>query len=568
MVSNFVIDKQERKFGKSSPVVTVVHYADPWCWWSWGLEPVLARLKEVYEDQLEVVYRMGGMAETKEAWLRGTGVSEHSLKGWIEDSIEFSRNPVDPDYFTLSGFDSSTPAALAVIAANQQNPELGNRFFRRLLESFQLEARPANFDTIRDAAIAVGLDADHLLEFATSLEARTVFAEQVASMRRAHVNFLSLVIQANGESEVLGESFNAADYEEVIDRLAPGLFKRQPADILEYMEKAQGAFVSAKEISEVFRIPLESAGAKLIRLAEHGAVRESTTGVPDLWQYGSLPADDFNEEIIRASHVLPAEWEVNLGGLKTVVKSAVQSLYTQVAENPGAQFHFPPGITSALHVGYPMEELNRIPFSAVESFAGVGFPFSANAIERGDRVLDVGSGSGTDALLSAIRAGEFGRVIGLDVTPAMIEKAKNNVELAGLTNVEFLEGEATHIPVEDGAVDVVTSNGVLNLVVDKATAFAEIFRVVRPGGKLQIADIVSETSVGAVCGINPQLWADCVGGAATKQEFLRLLDEAGFLDVEILDTRDYFEISESETTRGLTRNFGVSSIVVQASKPL
>ena len=148
----------------------------------------------------------------------------------------------------------------------------------------------------------------------------------------------------------------------------------------------------------------------------------------------------------------------------------------------------------------------------------------------------------------------------------MIEKARRNIAKMGATNVKILEGSATRIPLPDASVDVVTSNGVLNLVPDKAAAFREIHRVLRPGGRLQLADIVVQQDVGAVCGLNPQLWADCIGGAAVEAEYLKTIQESGFDDVRIVKRLDYFSKSGSDSTRRITKTFGAESIVLAARK--
>src|SRR3989442_1617527 len=131
-----------------------------------------------------------------------------------------------------------------------------------------------------------------------------------------------------------------------------------------------------------------------------------------------------------------------------------------------------------------------------------------------------GSGSGTDVLYATLKVGPKGTVYGLDITPAMIAKARTNIAKTGARNVQILEGDATKIPLPDGSVDVVTSNGVLNLVPDKPAAFGEIFRVLKRGGHLQLADIVVAKDVGAVCRLNPPLSADCIGGAAVEKEYM------------------------------------------------
>src|SRR5438132_12848602 len=146
----------------------------------------------------------------------------------------------------------------------------------------------------------------------------------------------------------------------------------------------------------------------------------------------------------------------------------------------------------------------------------------------------------------------------------MIEKARANIERMGLTHVTIVEGDATKIPLPDADVDVVTSNGVLNLVPDKRAAFHEIFRVLRPGGLLQIADIVVQEDVGAVCGLNPQLWADCIGGAAVEADYLKTIRAAGLADLRIVKRIDYFSKSGSESTRRSTKSFRADSGLVSA----
>jgi arsenite methyltransferase len=200
------------------------------------------------------------------------------------------------------------------------------------------------------------------------------------------------------------------------------------------------------------------------------------------------------------------------GFTKDQIFSAVREMYSEVANLPSKQFHFPTGRSACLFVGYPEDLLDRLPASAVESFAGVGFPFRADLIRAGDRVLDIGAGSGTDTLIAARAVAPGGRVFALDMTLAMLAKLRKNVALAGAANVEVVEGNAESVPLPDASVDVVTSNGVLNLVPDKAKAFAEIFRVLRPGGRVQIADIVVGRPVGEDARGDPKLWAECVVG--------------------------------------------------------
>lgn len=252
---------------------------------------------------------------------------------------------------------------------------------------------------------------------------------------------------------------------------------------------------------------------------------------------------------------------------RDVIFDAVRAMYTSVAARPDEEYHFPTGRRALEYVGYPAEYVNRLPASAVESFAGVGYPFAAGVIRPGDTVLDIGSGSGTDVLLAARLAGPAGRAIGLDMTAAMRDKCAANARLAGLSNVEVLEGNAEVLPLADSSVDVVTSNGVINLVPDKRAVIAEIYRVLRPGGRVQIADIVVADLPSESCRAKPQLWAECIVGATTEDDYLSMFRAAGFSEVERLGELDYFSASTSESTRATAGGFGAHSMVMRARKP-
>lgn len=256
-----------------------------------------------------------------------------------------------------------------------------------------------------------------------------------------------------------------------------------------------------------------------------------------------------------------------LGFNRDQILDAVREMYTDVALQPEKVFHFPTGREACLFVGYPADWLNALPPTAVESFAGVGFPFHAEIIKPGDRVLDIGSGSGTDVLTAARLVGAQGRVFALDMTPAMLNKLYDNIARAGAGNVRVLEGNAEVIPLPDESVDLVTSNGVLNLVPDKARAFAEIFRVVRPGGAVQIADIVVGKPISENSRANPKLWAECVVGASIEEDYLGMFRQAGFEDITVLRRFDYFSTSSSADTRRVAGNLGARAIEIRMSKP-
>jgi arsenite methyltransferase len=247
------------------------------------------------------------------------------------------------------------------------------------------------------------------------------------------------------------------------------------------------------------------------------------------------------------------------------ILKAVEEMYTDVASRPGAVFHFPTGRLACLFVGYPAGQLDRLPPEATESFAGVGYPFAADVIRCGDAVLDIGSGSGTDTLIAALAVGPTGVVHGLDMTPAMREKLERNVAAMELGHVRVIDGQAERIPLPDASVDVVTSNGVLNLVPDKPAAFAEIARVLKPGGRLQIADIALMLPVSDASRADPRLWAECVVGAIVEDDYVSLLRAAG-LDVDVLRTFDYFAGSVSGATRRAAHGLGAHAIVMRGGK--
>lgn len=251
---------------------------------------------------------------------------------------------------------------------------------------------------------------------------------------------------------------------------------------------------------------------------------------------------------------------------RDAILDAVCRMYSDVATRPNREFHFPTGREACEFVGYPATELDLLPPSAVESFAGVGYPFAAEVIHPGDTVLDIGSGSGTDVLIASRRVGPTGRVFGLDMTAAMRAKLRDNVRLADARNVVVLDGNAESIPLPDACVDVVTTNGVINLVPDKGRAIREIARVLRIGGRLQFSDIVVESPPSDACRAHPELWAECVVGATTLESYVAELTTAGLGDLDVLGRLDYFAGSSNPETRRVAASFGAHSILLRGWK--
>jgi SAM-dependent methyltransferase len=256
-----------------------------------------------------------------------------------------------------------------------------------------------------------------------------------------------------------------------------------------------------------------------------------------------------------------------LSNQREVIFSAVRKMYTDVAATPEREFHFPTGRRACEFVGYPREQLDSVPASAIESFAGVGYPFAAKVVRTGDVVLDIGSGSGTDALIASRLVGPTGRVIGLDLTEAMRAKLRANALKAGARHLEVLAANAEAIPLPDASVDVITTNGVLNLIPDKARAIREIARVLRSGGRLQMADIVVRTLPSDACRSHPELWAECIVGATTAERYIAGFETAGLCCIDVLSRSDYFSASSSPETRKVAGSFGAHTVVLRAQKP-
>ena len=244
------------------------------------------------------------------------------------------------------------------------------------------------------------------------------------------------------------------------------------------------------------------------------------------------------------------------------LEQRVQSMYEEVALEPEREFHFETGRPLAERLGYPPADLDRIPAAAIDSFAGVGYFLDLAAIHPGETVLDLGSGSGMDSLLAALATGPDGTVIGVDMTGAQLAKARRLAEEAASTAVAFREGYIESPPVEDGSVDCVISNGVINLSPDKPSVFAAAARALRPGGRLALADIVTEHQLpeGVTC--DAALWAACIGGAMQRDAYRAAIEAVGFEIEAWRENTEYRFVSERADDA--TQKYGVTSISLLA----
>jgi SAM-dependent methyltransferase len=250
---------------------------------------------------------------------------------------------------------------------------------------------------------------------------------------------------------------------------------------------------------------------------------------------------------------------------RVALESKVKEMYQAVAENPHGEFHFEMGRTMAERLGYAPETLDRVPKDAIKSFAGVGHFFHLARLKRGERVVDLGSGSGLDTFMAGLAVGATGRVVGIDMTDAQLAKAKRLAGANGFGNVTYCRAYIEATGLEENSVDCVISNGVINLAPDKVRVFQEAARLLKRGGRLAIADIVTEQPLpeGVVC--NADLWAACIGGAAQQGDYRSAIEATGLRIETIEDNLGYRFISEQ--ARGATAKWGVKSVSILAVKP-
>jgi ubiquinone/menaquinone biosynthesis C-methylase UbiE len=248
----------------------------------------------------------------------------------------------------------------------------------------------------------------------------------------------------------------------------------------------------------------------------------------------------------------------------TELEAKVQRMYRAVANEPHGTYHFELGRSLAERLGYPGDILDRLPAGAIESFAGVGYFFDLAGLRAGERVLDLGSGSGMDALFAATQVRSTGAVVGVDFTDDQLTKARSLALEGGFEHVEYREGRIERVPADDESADCVISNGVINLSPDKEQVFREAARALRPGGRIAIADIVSERPLpeGVTC--NATLWAACIGGALQQDRYVEAIEAAGLKLQTARDNSAYRFLTEQ--ARKACATYGVKSVSYLAVK--
>lgn len=249
---------------------------------------------------------------------------------------------------------------------------------------------------------------------------------------------------------------------------------------------------------------------------------------------------------------------------RAALEMKVKGMYTEVATAPHGRFHFEMGRAMAERLGYAPVDLDRVPADAIDSFAGVGHFFHLADLKPGEYVVDLGSGSGMDTFVASLKVGPTGRVVGVDMTDAQLAKAERLACGAGLENVSYRKAYIEDTGLDTGTFDCVISNGVINLAADKNLVFQEAARLLRSGGRLAIADIVTEMPLpeGVVC--NADLWAACIGGAAQQDEYRTAIEAAG-LRLERIEENPQYQFL-SDNARGAVAKWGVKSVSILARK--
>jgi arsenite methyltransferase len=246
------------------------------------------------------------------------------------------------------------------------------------------------------------------------------------------------------------------------------------------------------------------------------------------------------------------------------LEQKVKKMYRDVALHPRGDYHFEMGRPLAEKLGYEKNCLDLIPAASVESFAGVGYFCDITGFKEGESVLDLGSGSGMDSFIAALKVGKSGRVTGVDMTDEQLEKATRLAVDGKFENVTFVKGYIEQLPFADASFDAVISNGVINLSAEKEKVFSEISRVLKPKGRMVIADIVSEKQLPENISCNSTLWASCIGGAGQQDDYTEAIHKAGMQVLFVRNNSTYQFLSIPAL--GATKTYGVKSVSLLAEK--
>jgi len=246
------------------------------------------------------------------------------------------------------------------------------------------------------------------------------------------------------------------------------------------------------------------------------------------------------------------------------LEQKVKAMYRDVALDPHGEYHFEMGRALAERLGYATSDLDAIPQEAIDSFAGVGYYFDLAALRPGETVVDLGSGSGTDSFVAALKVGMAGTVIGVDMTDEQLAKAERLRAAGGFDNIRYVKGHIESTGLSDQSCHAVISNGVINLAPEKDKVFHEAARILKPGGRLALADIVTEVQLPQGITCDATLWAACIGGAMQVDDYVAAIESAGLRVRQVQDNPQYQFISTN--AQGATKKYRVKSISLVASK--
>lgn len=244
------------------------------------------------------------------------------------------------------------------------------------------------------------------------------------------------------------------------------------------------------------------------------------------------------------------------------LEQKVKAMYKDVALHPKGHYHFEMGRVLAERLGYEKADLDSIPSAAIESFAGVGYYFDMADIKTGESVLDLGSGSGMDSFIAALKT--TAKICGVDMTDEQLAKADRLRIENNFKNISFHKSYIEELPFDNNSFDVVISNGVINLCADKEKVFKEVARVLKPGGRMVISDIVTESQLPENIVCNSTLWASCIGGASQQDSYKQAIENAGMKVLCVRDNKAYEFISKS--AKGASKDYGVKSVSLMAEK--
>src|SRR5438876_550692 len=249
---------------------------------------------------------------------------------------------------------------------------------------------------------------------------------------------------------------------------------------------------------------------------------------------------------------------------RTALETKVKGMYTDVALAPHGTFHFEMGRAMAERLSYAPVDLDRVPADAIDSFAGVGHFFHLADLKPGEQVVDLGSGSGMDTFIASLKVGPTGRVVGVDMTDAQLAKAERLARSTGFQNITYRKGYIEDTGLDAASFDCVTSNGVINLAADKNRVFQEAARLLKRGGRLAIADIITETPLPESVVCNADLWAACIGGAAQQDDYRSAIEAAG-LRVDQIEANPQYQFN-SNNAKSATAKWGVKSVSILAHR--